>query len=238
MNAEKAALMTGSPILRAVLAFGSIWLVLLLIPAAREIVGGQMQALPGALRRQLPIGLLCGGLLVALDVVLLRRLGAVEVGGVRWTAPALLLGTLLFIAFLALTEEMIFRGVLYTRLEQRAGGAAAVLITALLFCVFHFIGRPFVWEKSLEYFLDGLFLAGLVWWTRDLWTAVGWHLAKNVAVAETFGGSYRLSEPLLEVHNVPWGRSGMAAAHLADLTAFAVSVGLCLALLWLTRRGR
>ncbi|HKV08329.1 MAG TPA: CPBP family intramembrane glutamic endopeptidase [Thermoanaerobaculia bacterium] len=223
-------------VLRAVLAFGAIWLGLLLVPAAREIVASQMQSLPDALRRQLPIGLLSGAVLVAVDVALLQGLGAVKVEGIHRAALSLVALSLLVVAFLALTEEMVFRGVLFTRLEERAGAVTAVLATALLFSVFHFVGRPFSWSQALTYLLDGLFLAGLVWWTRDLWTAVGWHVAKNAAVGQTFGGTYRLNEPLLRIHEVAADRVPRPAALAADFLAFAVSVALCLALLWLTRR--
>lgn len=227
--------MASQTAVRALLAFGSIWLGLLLVPAAREIVAGQMHALPEALRRQIPIGLFAGAVLVAVDVALLRRLGVIEVDGIRPAAPLLLVLSLLFVAFLALTEEMVFRGVLFTRLLERTGAVAAVLATAGLFCAFHFVGRPFSWDRALGYLLDGLFLAGLVWWTRDLWTAVGWHVAKNAAVGQTFGGSYRLGEPLLRIRDAA-PAPGLRTSAAADLTAFAVSVALCLALLWLTRR--
>lgn len=234
MDAGRAEVMVSPAVFRAALAFGAIWLGLLLVPAAREIVAGQMQALPGALRRQLPIGLLSGAVLVALDVVLLHRLGAIRVEGVHRAAPSLVALSLLFVTFLALTEEMVFRGVLFTRLEERTGAMAAVLATAVLFSLFHFVGRSFSWSQALGYLLDGLFLAGLVWWTRDLWTAVGWHVAKNAAVGQTFGGTYRLNEPLLRIHEVAGDRVSRTAA--ADFLAFAVSVALCLGLLWLTRR--
>jgi membrane protease YdiL (CAAX protease family) len=236
MSPVRSDLLVAPSALRAALAFGLIWLALLAVPAARAAVAGQLSLLPGALRRQLPAGALAGVALVAFDVWLLRLWGGVRVDGWRSPAPWLLLANLLFVGFLALTEEMVFRGVLFGRLEAAAGGAAAVLITAALFCLFHFVGRRLDWQQGLGYLLDGLLLGGLVWWTRDLWAAVGWHAAKNLAVTETFGGTYRIKEPLLRLTEVP--RLSRAVTAAADLLAFALSAALCLGLLWLARRSR
>lgn len=226
--------MTHPAALRALVAYGVVWLPLLLVPPARELVTEQMRAFPASLERGLWIGALAGLVLVAADVGLLQLTGRLAVTGLR-PFDGMVLWNLLFVLFLALTEEMLIRGVLLFRLERAGGPALAVLVTAALFALAHFPGRELVWGRLLTYLLDGIFLGVLVLWTRDIWTAVGWHVAKNLAVAETFGGSYHLKEPLVRIDRLAEVSRSASKELWIDLAAFAISVLLCLALLALTR---
>jgi membrane protease YdiL (CAAX protease family) len=227
-------LMSHPAALRALVAYGVVWLPLLLVPPARELVSEQMRAFPASLGRGLWIGAVAGLLLVAADVALLRLDGRIALDGLR-PVDAMVLWNLLFVVFLALTEEMLTRGVLLFRIERSGGPALAVLVTAVLFALAHFPGRELVWSRLLTYLLDGIFLGVLVLWTRDIWTAVGWHVAKNLAVAETFGGSYHLKEPLVRIERLAESARPASKELWIDLAAFAISVLVCLALVALTR---
>lgn len=91
----------------------------------------------------------------------------------------LLLG---FIAtfFLALTEELIFRGALYTYIKTRFQPLTSAFITSLCFSLAHNLSNPLLlvtdeWQLGLGLFLLGLFLNLLFIATKKLYICMGAH---------------------------------------------------------------
>ncbi len=130
------------------------------------------------------------------------------------SAEALLGGSgplvLLCIVVLApLAEEVIFRGLLYSRLKRGMGKPLALLLASLLFGVMH--GHP-VWMAYA--FCLSLLLCSLFDWYGSLWASVLMHLCFNA-------GEYLLA-PLLE--------------SLDPLTALAGSALLLVPLILLANR--
>jgi membrane protease YdiL (CAAX protease family)/ferredoxin len=79
-------------------------------------------------------------------------------------------------------EELLFRGVLLTALDERLGGLAAVLLSAPIFAVLH----GSVWSFVPLLFL-GIALGSLTLSRRSLWPAVVLHASYNgVLVAAAF----------------------------------------------------
>ncbi len=76
----------------------------------------------------------------------------------------------------ALCEEFFFRGLVFTGLYVHHGTRAAVLGSSLLFAVVHF-SRPLQFPA---FFLFGLFLAALVYWTHSIYPAVLAHAINNL----------------------------------------------------------
>jgi membrane protease YdiL (CAAX protease family) len=73
-----------------------------------------------------------------------------------------------------IVEELLFRGLLYQWLRGRAGVAAAVLLSAALFAVVHFI--PLLIPAL---FAVGIILALVFEWTKSLWITITLHFFQN-----------------------------------------------------------
>jgi membrane protease YdiL (CAAX protease family) len=73
-----------------------------------------------------------------------------------------------------IVEELVFRGLLYQWLRERAGVAAAVLLSAALFAVVHFI--PLLIPAL---FAVGVILALVFEWTKSLWITITLHFFQN-----------------------------------------------------------
>jgi membrane protease YdiL (CAAX protease family) len=86
----------------------------------------------------------------------------------RWPQPLLLAGAFLFtFAFIAIPEELFFRGWLQNLLERRLGRTPALLVTAVLFGLSHFNKRTvhFNWRYVVLAMLAGIFYGRA--WRRD-----------------------------------------------------------------------
>jgi membrane protease YdiL (CAAX protease family)/ferredoxin len=97
-------------------------------------------------------------------------------------ATGVLLTVLMVVLVGPFVEELLFRGVLLTALDERLGGLAAVLLSAPVFAVLH----GSVWSLVPLTFL-GVALGSLTLSRRSLWPAVVLHAAYNgVLVAAAF----------------------------------------------------
>lgn len=99
------------------------------------------------------------------------------------TRAGLLAVTLLAVVAAPVLEEMVFRGVVQRPLERRLGAAPGIVLTALLFALFHF--AP--WVLPLHLFL-GLAFGFAVYATRSIWAGVVLHAANNTAAVLQMGG--------------------------------------------------
>ena len=101
-------------------------------------------------------------------------------------APLSLVFALLSVLILApIIEEFLFRGVLQTYCKKRLGPHAAILISALLFSLFHISGSQGLGNVSLaaSLFLLGGFLGFLYERQGSLWSPIGLHMAFNAVSA-------------------------------------------------------
>lgn len=136
---------------------------------------------PGVLvggARGLLLGLGCAGLAVAL--VLLWPAAITPSPGLE------ALRTLWVQLNVALAEEAVFRGYLWSLFERRLGLRAACWVTALLFALAHGANPGLGPLAALNLLLAGLLLGAL---RRNwgFWAAVGWHLAWNFGLGGLFG---------------------------------------------------
>ncbi|MBP2368407.1 CPBP family intramembrane glutamic endopeptidase [Pseudonocardia parietis] len=83
----------------------------------------------------------------------------------------------------AVTEELIFRGLLLQALERLCGSWAALAITAVLFGLLH-LANPgaTVWSSFAIAVEAGVLLGAAFLWRGNLWSAVGLHFAWNTSV--------------------------------------------------------
>lgn len=140
---------------------------------------------PGA-AGQLAAGLALGAVLFALIVAVAWLTGTYRLIGLGDTSnlyPALIANGL----FPALSEEMIYRGILFRWIEEFAGSWAALILSSVLFGVSH-IGNPGAdMISTVGLMLEaGLLLGGAYMLTRRLWLPMGIHAAWNLTQGEVF----------------------------------------------------
>jgi uncharacterized protein len=81
--------------------------------------------------------------------------------------------------FVAIAEELMFRGYILNNLLQSTNKYTALLISALLFAIAHNANPNFSWLSFLNIFLAGLFLGINYIYTQNLWYAVMLHFSWN-----------------------------------------------------------
>lgn len=131
------------------------------------------------------VGAVSGVVLILLPMLVLYGLGAYQlVGSNGFSAGALaIIGVILMVVFL---EEVIFRGIVLTYLEQHTGVLNAVLIQAAIFSLVHLINPN--WSGFLP-ILSG-FVIGCLWgalyvWLRNIWAVTLHHACWNITIFMT-----------------------------------------------------
>ncbi len=143
--------------------------------------------------RQLAGGMAVGGL--AMAGIFAVSWGAGWIASVRlgWGAgfPADLLAAVILLAvthwFVALSEEIAFRGYVLQNLRLQGGWAVAILGSSLLFAVFHGLNPSFGLGALSGIASAGLFLALGYRVSGALWFPIGLHFAWNTAEGPIFG---------------------------------------------------
>lgn len=136
----------------------------------------------GALARGLGLGLLMFGLVIG---------GIALTGGYRvdgWGSVTVALALVGVTAAAAVTEELLFRGVLLRLVEERAGTWVALLVTAVLFGAMHLTNpEATLWGATAIAIEAGGMLGAAYVATRTLWLPIGLHAGWNLAAAAIFG---------------------------------------------------
>ncbi|WP_410631313.1 CPBP family intramembrane glutamic endopeptidase [Amycolatopsis sp. cmx-4-83] len=110
--------------------------------------------------------------------------GADVSGGSFWAC----LGVAGSMASVAVTEELLFRGVLHRILEQRVGSVLAIVVSSLLFGLTHLVnGNATLWGTLAIAVEGGAMLAVAYTATRSLWLPIGLHFAWNFLQGGVFG---------------------------------------------------
>lgn len=187
-------------------------------------------------------GLLLGVLMFGSVIACIALTGGYRVDG--WGSATVAVGFLGFTAAAAVTEELLFRGVLFRLLEERAGTAGALLATSVLFGAVHLTNpHATIWGAVAIAVEAGAMLGAAYAATRTLWLPIGLHFGWNFAAAGIFGTEVSGNDTpqgLLEgVTSGPLLLSGGAFGPEGSL--FAVLAGAALAVVFLRvahRRGR
>lgn len=142
----------------------------------------------------------------------------------------------------SVTEEILFRGVLFRYVEAAAGSAMALFISSALFGLAHIMNPNSSWIAAFAIAIEaGIMLGAIYMLTRRLWAAIGLHAAWNftqgwvwgVPISGTNDPGYaigRLEGPEL----LTGGGFGLEASVIAMIIATAVGL-ICL--LFAIRRG-
>lgn len=187
-------------------------------------------------------GLLLGVLMFGAVIACIALTGGYRVDG--WGSVTVAIGFVGFTAAAAVTEELLFRGVLLRVVEERAGTGAALLLTSVIFGAVHLTNpHATVWGAVAIAVEAGAMLGAAYVATRTLWLPIGLHLGWNVAAAGIFGTEVSGNDTpqgLLEgVTSGPVLLSGGAFGPEGSL--FAVLAGAALTVVFLRlahRRGR
>lgn len=139
-------------------------------------------------QRNLVIGMVYGLVCISLAIWAKVALGEFHLVALPWQQVMTAgLSVLVATAFIALSEELVFRGYLVRLLDGRPAWLVA-LISALGFVALHL---PH-WNSPLQYwvslFFKGLFYVIPVLTTRSLWFGVGHHWLWNFGYFMLFGG--------------------------------------------------
>ncbi|MFB4301095.1 lysostaphin resistance A-like protein [Actinomadura sp. NTSP31] len=184
-------------------------------------------------------GMLIGFAMFGAVIANIAFLGDYRIDGFGSVAGAL--GLLGFMAAAAVTEELLFRGVLFRIVEGRIGTWAALVLTALVFGLMHLANEHATFWGAIAIAIEaGGMLAAAYAATRNLWVPIGLHFAWNFAESGIFGTEVSGSganKGLLE--------SSMSGSSLvtggefgpeASLYTVVAGVTVAASFMWLARR--
>ncbi|UQU65846.1 CPBP family intramembrane metalloprotease [Couchioplanes caeruleus] len=130
-------------------------------------------------------GVLIGFAMSAAVIANIAFLDGYHVHGLGSVTGAL--GLLGLMAAAAVTEELLFRGVLFRIVEERTGTWIALLLTGLVFGAMH-LANPdaSLWGATAIAIEAGFMLAACYAATRNLWVPIGLHFGWNFAIGGIF----------------------------------------------------
>jgi membrane protease YdiL (CAAX protease family) len=136
--------------------------------------------------RPLVLGVLGGLAVFSVIVAVAAALGVYRItgeGNSRDLVHALILAAI----FPAISEEMIFRGILFRWIEQFGGSWAALFVTSVFFGAAHLFNPHASPVAAVGIAVEaGLMLGAAYMLTRSLWLAMGIHGAWNFAQGEIY----------------------------------------------------
>lgn len=169
---DKALRAYWPPLLAALAGYGGYLFYL------RRIEGRDALELrgPGS-ARELGAGAAFGALMF---LAALGMLAAAGVYGFTGTGdPAVLLKSATEMVFVALVEEILFRGVLFRLPERALGTRLALVVSAAIFALAHLPNEGVTLLAVVNTALAGLLFAAAYLATRRLWLPIGMHFAWN-----------------------------------------------------------
>ncbi|MFJ7100410.1 CPBP family intramembrane glutamic endopeptidase [Streptomyces albogriseolus] len=130
-------------------------------------------------------GVLLGTLVFAAVVANIAFVGHYEVDG--WGSYTGAVGLAGFMAGASVTEELLFRGVLFRTMEERFGTWGALVPTSVLFGAWH-LANPdaSLWGAAVIALSAGPMLGAAYVATRSLWMPIGLHFGWNFAASGIF----------------------------------------------------
>ncbi|WP_341718494.1 CPBP family intramembrane glutamic endopeptidase [Micromonospora sp. FIMYZ51] len=149
-----------------------------------------------------------------------------------------------FMAAAAVTEELLYRGLLFRLVEERLGTWLALLLSGTLFGLMHLLNPDAsLWGATAIAIQAGFMLAACYAATRNLWVPIGLHFGWNFAAAGIFGvvvsGNGESKGLLDATTSGPTLLSGGDFGPEGSLYAVAAGLVLTVVFLWQAhRRGR
>ena len=133
------------------------------------------------------VGLAMGVVVFSVIVGVLAALGMFRVQGLNlgyaWVTPVILVGV-----NAGITEEIIFRGIVFRYVEQGLGTWLAVAISGLAFGVVHITNPNASVVAGIAIAIEAGVLLGLLYAvSRSLWLCIGFHAAWNLTQGPLWG---------------------------------------------------
>jgi membrane protease YdiL (CAAX protease family) len=188
----------------------------------------------GAFRR----GLLIGFVMFMAVIANIALLGYYRIDG--WgsvTGPVAYLGVT---AAAAVTEELIFRGILFRIIEERIGTWLALALTGLLFGAAHVVNpHATLWGALAIAVEAGAMLGAAYAATRNLWVPIGLHFGWNFAEGGVFGADVSGTDtPMGLLNGVLSGPTVLSGGEFGpEASVFSLLAGVAVTgvFLWLAR---
>ena len=148
---------------------------------------------PAEARSGLRTGFLLGLALFTATITVIAVFGGYRITG--WGSLGAAVASFGLMSCVAVTEEILFRGVVFRLIEEKTGTRGALLFSAVLFGTLHLLNDgATVWGALAIAVEAGLMLGSAYVATRSLWLPIGLHLAWNFAeggiFATTVSGSH------------------------------------------------
>ncbi|MGI5133018.1 CPBP family intramembrane glutamic endopeptidase [Pseudonocardia sp. CA-107938] len=184
-------------------------------------------------------GTLIGAALFGSVIVNIAFLGGYVVHGIGSVSGAV--GLVGFMAAAAVTEEVVFRGVLFRIVEERTGTWIALVLTGALFGLVHMLNPHADWGGAVAVAIEagGMLTAAYVA-TRRLWLPIGLHFGWNVAAGAVFStevsGNGTPQGLLDATMSGPTILTGGAFGPEASLYSVVFCVVATIVFLWLAHR--
>lgn len=198
-------------------------------------------AAPSATRRVLT-GVAAGVLLAAVTIGLMALFGGYRITGWGSLSGALaVIGTMVAVA---ITEEVLFRAIIFRLVQNRWGTWLALVVSSALFGLIHLLNPgATLWGVLAIAVEAGLMLGAAYVATGSLWLSIGLHFGWNVAIVALFGtvtsGSEVAGSLVSATTSGPAWLSGGAFGPEGSLFAIAVCTIASVILLRTARlRGR
>jgi membrane protease YdiL (CAAX protease family) len=83
-------------------------------------------------------------------------------------------GILLAVILIPIFEEIFFRGIIFNELRNRINPTASIIISSLIFALFH--GNIL---QGIYTFMLGVLLSLVYTWTRSIWSIITMHITYN-----------------------------------------------------------
>lgn len=179
--------------------------------------------------------------LFAMVILLVWVCGGFRVAG--WGSVGGMVGTFGLMLGAATFEELMFRGVLFRIVEQRAGTTIALVVSSLLFGALHLINADAtLWGAVAIAVEAGLMLGAAYAVTGSLWLPIGIHLGWNFAESGIFGSTVSGASGTVGglLKGVAQGPALISGGGFGpEASVFSVLVGgVCAALLLRTAKNR
>jgi uncharacterized protein len=167
-----------------VLAVGGVWFYRRMVRLTEHREATEL-ARPGA-RAGLLRGAAIGGAGFALVVAVTAVFGGYHVLG--FGSFGGFLASVGMMCAVAVSEEVLFRGVIFRLVEERGGTRVALVVSAVLFGAVHLVNAGATLTGAVAIAVEaGLMLGAAYVATRSLWLPIGLHFAWNLAEGGIFG---------------------------------------------------
>ena len=149
----------------------------------RNITELKISAMPGYLLAGAVLGI---GLqsLVILVMYLLGGYTIVSINPISFILPGLLIAVVS-----GISEEVLFRGVIFRIINEKWGNVIALTVSALLFGLIHLMNKNSSLYSGIAIAIEaGILLGACYIYSGNLWLPIGVHFGWNFAEADLFGG--------------------------------------------------